>query len=40
LHEALPELSSLTRIRQRFGIDVFQRFFEQVGDLRQDAGLV
>lgn len=40
LDEALPDHSSLTRIRQRLGIDVFQRFFEQVVDLCQDAGLV
>ena len=26
--QALPDHSSLTRIRQRLGIDVFQRFFE------------
>jgi transposase len=40
LDEALPDHSSLTRIRQRLGIDVFQRFFEQVVDLCQEAGLV
>jgi transposase len=40
LHEALPDHSSLTRIRQRLGIDVFQRFFEQVVDLCQEVGLV
>src|SRR5215218_5181916 len=40
LDEALPDHSSLTRIRQRLGIDVFQRFFEQVVDLCQDARLV
>src|ERR687894_982881 len=40
LDEVLPDHSSLTRIRQRLGIDVFQRFFEKVVDLRQDAGLV
>ena len=38
--EALPNHSSLTRIRQRLGIDVFQRFFEQVVDLCQEAGQV
>ena len=36
----LPDHSSLTRIRQRLGIDIFQRFFEQVVDLCQEAGLV
>jgi transposase len=40
LDEDLPDHSSLTRIRQRLGIDVFQRFFERVVDLCQDAGLV
>jgi transposase len=40
LDENLPDHSSLSRIRQRLGIDVFQRFFEQVVDLCQDAGLV
>src|SRR4051794_21028173 len=29
LDEDLPDHSSLTRIRKRLGIDVFQRFFEQ-----------
>ncbi len=40
LDEALPDHSSLTRVRQRLGIDVVQRFFEKVVDLCQDAGLV
>jgi hypothetical protein len=40
LDEALPDHSSLTRIRQRLGIDIFQRFFERVVDLCQEAGLV
>jgi transposase len=38
--EALPHHSRLTRIRQRLGVDVFERFFEQVVDLCQAAGLV
>lgn len=38
LDEDWPDHSSLTRIRQRLGIDVFQRFVEQV-DLCQEAGL-
>jgi transposase len=33
LDEALPDHSSLTRIRQRLGVAIFQRFFEQVVDL-------
>jgi transposase len=40
LDEELPDHSSLTRIRQRLGVDVFQRFFEKVVDLCQEAGLV
>ncbi len=40
LDEDLPDHSSLTRIRQRLGVDVFQRFFEQVVDLCQEAELV
>src|SRR5215207_10003398 len=40
LDEELPDHSSLTRIRQRLGIAVFQRFFEQIVDLCQEAGLV
>ena len=40
LDEALPDHSSLTRIRQRLGVDVFQRFFERVVDLCQEASLV
>jgi transposase len=40
LDEELPDHSSLTRIRQRLGIDIFQRFFEKVVDLCQEARLV
>jgi transposase len=40
LDEALPDHSSLTRIRQRLGVEVFQRFFEHVVDLCQEAHLV
>src|SRR5690242_14518324 len=40
LDEPLPDHSSLTRIRQRLGIAIFERFFEQVIDLCQAAGLV
>jgi transposase len=40
LDEDLPDHSSLTRIRQRLGVDVFQRFFERMADLCQEAGLV
>src|SRR3954469_11340170 len=40
LDEELPDHSSLTRIRQRLGIDLFQRFFEKIVDLCQETGLV
>src|SRR3954469_14980872 len=40
LDEPLPDHSSLTRIRTRLGIEVFQRFFEQIVELCQAAGLV
>ncbi|MDN5872701.1 MAG: IS1182 family transposase [Nitrococcus sp.] len=40
LDEALPEHSSLTRIRQRLGVAFFQRFFEAIVDRCQAAGLV
>lgn len=40
LDEPLPDHSSLSRIRARLGVEVFQRFFEQIVDLCQTAGLV
>jgi transposase len=40
LDEDLPDHSSLTRIRQRLGVEIFVRFFEKVVDLCQDASLV
>src|SRR4051794_14679702 len=40
LDEPLPEHSSLTRIRQRLGLPILQRFFEHVVDLCQQAGLL
>src|SRR5918911_1383479 len=40
LDEPLPDHSSLTRIRQRLGLEVFQRFFEHIIDLCREAGLV
>jgi transposase len=40
LDEDLADHSSLTRIRQQLGVDVFQRFFERIVDLCQEAGLV
>jgi transposase len=40
LDEALPDHSSLTCIRQRLGVDIFQRFFAKVVDLCQEAGVL
>jgi transposase len=40
LDEALPDHSSLTRIRARLGLPIFQRFFAHVVELCRDAGLV
>jgi transposase len=40
LDEDLPDHSSLTRIRERYGVAIFQRFFEHVVDLCQQAGLI
>jgi transposase len=40
LDEPLPDHSSLTRIRARYGLDVFRRFFEVVVEQCQQAGLV
>lgn len=40
LGEVLPDHSSLTRIRTRYGVGVFRRFFETVVDQCQQAGLV
>jgi transposase len=40
LFESLPDHSSLTRIRERFGLEIFRRFFERVVEECIDAGLV
>ena len=40
LFEALPDHSSLTRIRDRFGLSVFREFFERIVQLCFEAGLV
>jgi IS5 family transposase len=40
LFEPLPDHSSLTRIRERFGLGVFRRFFERIVQECADAGLV
>src|SRR6202162_2274465 len=40
LSESLPDHSSLTRIRERYGVEIFRRFFEKIVELCQAAGLV
>jgi transposase len=40
LHESLPDHSSLTKIRERYGLEVFGRFFERIVELCVEAGLV
>ena len=40
LSESLPDHSSLTRIRERYGLDVFRRFFEAIVEQCVAAGLV
>jgi transposase len=40
LDEPLPDHSSLTRIRARYGLEVFRRFFEVIVEECQQAGLV
>jgi transposase len=39
LNEPLPDHSSLTYIRQRYGLEVFRRFFEEIVELCIEAGL-
>src|SRR5215213_6755896 len=40
LHEPLPDHSSLTRIRDRYGLEVFRDFFERIVEECLKAGLV
>src|SRR6266487_4021413 len=40
MDEPLPDHSSLTRIRERYGVEVFRRFFEKIVEQCQQAGLV
>src|SRR6266436_4019371 len=40
LNEPLPDHSSLTRIRERYGVEVFRRFFDAIVEQCQEAGLV
>src|SRR5690242_15725930 len=39
-HEELPDHSRLTRIRDRYGVKTFRRFFEHIVAQCQQAGLV
>ena len=36
----MPDHSSLTRIRERYGLKVFRRFFERIVEMCFEAGLV
>ncbi len=40
LGEPLPDHSSLTRIRQRYGVEVFRRFFDTIVEQCQQEKLV
>jgi transposase len=40
LDDALPDHSSLSKIRSRYGVEAFQRFFEAVVERCKEAGLV
>src|SRR3990172_4470018 len=40
LDELLPDHSSLSKIRRRYGVEAFQRFFERIVELCIEAGLV
>lgn len=39
-NEKVPDHSSLSKIRERYGLKVFQQFFEQIVELCIEAGLV
>ncbi len=40
LHEPLPDHSSLTRIRERYGLETFRGFFERIVEMCVEADLV
>ena len=40
LYEPVPDHSSLSKIRERYGMETFQQFFEQIVELCIEAGLV
>jgi transposase len=39
LNEPLPDHSSLTKIRTRYGLEIFRRFFEAIVEQCQQAGI-
>ncbi len=40
LHDKLPDHSSLSKIRDRYGVAIFRRFFDRIVEQCQQAGLV
>src|SRR5215212_9641164 len=40
LDERLPDHSSLTRIRERYGLEIFRDFFERIVEMCVEAGLL
>jgi len=40
LFESLPDHSSVTRIRERYGLEIFRHFFERIVEMCFEAGLV
>src|SRR4028119_160362 len=40
LHEKLPDHSSLSKIRDHYGVTIFRRFFDRIVEQCQQAGLV
>jgi transposase len=40
LDEDVPDHSCLSKIRERYGMEIFQQFFEQIVELCTEAGLV
>ncbi len=40
LDEVAPDHSSLSKIRERYGMEIFQQFFEKIVELCVDSGLV
>src|ERR687896_1149324 len=40
LHEQLPDHSTLSKIRDRYGVTIFRRFFDRIVEQCEQAGLV